>query len=1063
MGNENNEHIKEMLLAIEANIEFLKEEGNAQLIIRNGKFVNDIGDSYIYEFVLDFFQDIDLDTEIEIRTRNNSAGGKVISQDERRIQISLDKNIGPLVSEAKLIISSYYLLKLLHEKISGIESGETKLTNLAEKTFGLREVEISIDDEYKIPYALEDSSKLNQYQEGALRLSLGSEVSFIWGPPGTGKTQTIARIIEGFTNKGMSVLLLSHTNKATDGALKGLAKLLKKTEDYNNGKFVRVGKKDSIDEDLRRKYPLVIQENILEEMGLPIRKELDLLDFKKGKIINDLGSDEEILRDFDELKNISNEIEELENVDNEIKKQIGLLETNLDVLSGALNEINKKIERHQNEGFFVKLFLGSLENIIKEKTSTLIGIEKTKNLLKNQKDSRRIVNSKLKNFLVDKEEIHNRSKNKNIIEVRQRYDIGIKMLEDIEKQAGLLMKQIDELENNLIGGAKVVATTLTKSYSDKLVLNREYDCVIIDESSMAPLPALWCASGLAKRRVVIVGDFYQLPPVVKHRVLRDKKTEKEIAMEENLVRKWLSRDIFEVVGITEAIKNGNGSKIKWLKQLRVQYRMHPEIADIINTLIYSKSGNEFSLESDKTTFELGKNKLNKEPLKNLHVGIYNTSSIGSVAGRTDSGSYYNFYHAFLVAELARRASESGYKEIGIITPFRPQANLIQKILKDLGLDKDDLVTADTVHRFQGGEKEVVIFDLTTPNPTKLTDDKGSGGDDEKILNVAFSRAQEKCIVVADVEKVIKKHSASSLFREFFDYCFEKNIKVFSSEDVLDKYSLTTKTEKWLEKVYDAEKLTKEIHNSKLFSESDFYSRFVKDLFNADKEVIIDSPYIGAGRMKFIMPVFQHLRSKAINVFVITRQPSEHNDAMKYEATKVIEELEKIGVVVLTFKGQIHRKLAVIDRKIVWEGSLNILSQNDSKEVMRRFIGEETAKQMLGFLKLDKNIGKIGENNLCRCEYCQKPGAWYWTDKGMYGVWTFCLVGMHKKGAPPKTEAEIKEKKRTLTKVRKAAKKKTESGVPICQIHDVPMVKRNGRFGEFWGCPKYPKCRNVEKI
>jgi ssDNA-binding Zn-finger/Zn-ribbon topoisomerase 1 len=183
---------------------------------------------------------------------------------------------------------------------------------------------------------------------------------------------------------------------------------------------------------------------------------------------------------------------------------------------------------------------------------------------------------------------------------------------------------------------------------------------------------------------------------------------------------------------------------------------------------------------------------------------------------------------------------------------------------------------------------------------------------------------------------------------------------------------------------------------------------------------------------------------------------------------MIREMEQMGIVILPFKGQIHRKLAIIDREILWEGSLNILSQRDSKEVMRRFVGKETAKQMINFLRLDKNIGKIGENNILRCEYCNKPGSWYWTDRSMYGIWTFCLTGMHKRGAPPKTQKEIKERKKGLTNMRKSEKKKTEDGIPICQnrkVHeeDIPMIKREGRFGEFWGCPKYPRCKNVAKL
>jgi hypothetical protein len=186
--------------------------------------------------------------------------------------------------------------------------------------------------------------------------------------------------------------------------------------------------------------------------------------------------------------------------------------------------------------------------------------------------------------------------------------------------------------------------------------------------------------------------------------------------------------------------------------------------------------------------------------------------------------------------------------------------------------------------------------------------------------------------------------------------------------------------------------------------------------------------------------------------------------MQYQAEKEIKTFEELGIAVLPFKGKIHRKLAIIDRNILWEGSLNILSQRESGEYMRRSVGKATAQQVIHFLKIDKNIGKIGENNLQRCEFCKEPGAWYWTDKSKYGkLWTFCLVGRHKKGREPKSRAEREKAKAEDKKMRKSEKKMTEDGRPICPKHDLPMIKKKGPYGELWGCPNYPLCKVTHRI
>jgi hypothetical protein len=51
----------------------------------------------------------------------------------------------------------------------------------------------------------------------------------------------------------------------------------------------------------------------------------------------------------------------------------------------------------------------------------------------------------------------------------------------------------------------------------------------------------------------------------------------------------------------------------------------------------------------------------------------------------------------------------------------------------------------------------------------------------------------------------------------------------------------------------------------------------------------------------------------------------------------------------------HRKLAIIDRRLLWEGSLNMLSQNDSCEIMRRIESNSLATQMIHFARLDKYL------------------------------------------------------------------------------------------------------------
>lgn len=928
------------------------------------------------------------------------------------------------------------------------------------KTFKLKPASIA-SQEYKIPSS-SVSDLPNSSQENAIKLALGSEVTFIWGPPGTGKTQTIARVIEGFLSKNFSVLLIAHTNVATDGALLSVVKHLESSDDYREGKFLREG---SIQKPELKVYEMVIPTIVLEKRGLPIKNEIETLTKRIEEISLITSKSEIIIGQFQKIEILR---KEEENIKGDISnKENGIIsaKSTLSSIENQLSSIEQKIQAYQSKGFFGRIFSGlNLEKLTQQKSSLLIQSEKEKQKISAYTQVVKTAKIKLQRFVDERKKLETQVHDENLDRHKKIVEQTNSELKNLTEQRDLLRKQLEELADTLIKEAKVIATTLTKSYSSQVILNREYDCIVIDEASMAPLPALWCAAGLARQKVVVVGDFYQLPPIAKHKVLRPKeKSEEEIKREEILVEKWLKKDIFEISGVFSAIRSG--IKPDWLEQLKTQYRMHPDIAGVVNSLIYGRSGKQFELDSAENTRNNGKERLPKPPLEGSHIGIYDTSKIGSLPSRTDSGSYYNLYHAFLAVSLAKQALENGYQSIGIISPFRPQTNLIQKIIKDENLSKK--IEADTVHRFQGGEKQIIIFDTTTPQPTKLTDDQVEGGDDEKLLNVAFSRAKEKCIVIADVQKMDKKHSLSSLLRKFIQYCHEKDFPIISSEDILPKYSVNEKTEKWLQQINNVNSLVSDFENSHLFSETDFYPNFIKDLLNAKQEIVIDSPFITTERVRMLVPIFGHLINKGINIFILTRQPKEHNATMKYQATHEIKNFEDMGITVLPFIGNIHRKLAIIDRIILWEGSLNILSQRDSQEMMRRFKGKETAQQVMSFLKLDKNLGKIGENKLKRCEFCHEPGAWYWTDKSKYGgLWTFCLVSGHKLGAEPKSKEEKERNKSQVKELRGSKKEMTCEGVPICNNpkHDpVPMIKRKKFNREFWGCPKYPACKNTHKI
>jgi phosphatidylserine/phosphatidylglycerophosphate/cardiolipin synthase-like enzyme len=141
-------------------------------------------------------------------------------------------------------------------------------------------------------------------------------------------------------------------------------------------------------------------------------------------------------------------------------------------------------------------------------------------------------------------------------------------------------------------------------------------------------------------------------------------------------------------------------------------------------------------------------------------------------------------------------------------------------------------------------------------------------------------------------------------------------------------------------------------SSELFDEHSFYKAFSKDIRTAYSRIIIESPYITSRRAREITPLLKKAVNRGIKVTIYTRNPYRHDGILVTESINGIGILREAGVTVITCEDMRHRKLAVIDGYILWEGSLNMLSQNGSKEVMRRSVSNELCQQMLRFIRVE---------------------------------------------------------------------------------------------------------------
>ncbi|WP_108671062.1 AAA domain-containing protein [Peribacillus acanthi] len=333
-----------------------------------------------------------------------------------------------------------------------------------------------------------------------------------------------------------------------------------------------------------------------------------------------------------------------------------------------------------------------------------------------------------------------------------------KDLLEIEQKILGLEEKMRRKEKKLLEDAKIIGTTLAKAASDSTIYEQEFDLVIVDEASMAYIPYIGFAASLGKR-VIICGDFKQLPPIAQSR--------------HPLVHQCLRQDIFLEAGVTDSINQG--ILHPQLLLLSEQRRMHPQISAFTNQYIYH------SLVFDHSSVLAKRENLaQKLPFPNIASILVDTSGTGTFAAIDPiTKSRWNVWQLLLSFQLIKELLEGGTTSIGYITPYRTQAELMDILIEDIlnnEKKKADIISA-TVHRFQGSERDAIVFDTVDSLPFHKPGMLLTGPESERLLNVAITRTRGKFIHVSDVSFMKDRLNMNNTVRKLIVHQLEHKKRV----------------------------------------------------------------------------------------------------------------------------------------------------------------------------------------------------------------------------------------------------------------------------------------------
>ena len=571
----------------------------------------------------------------------------------------------------------------------------------------------------------------NASQKAAVEAALTNQVSIIQGPPGTGKTQTILNIIANLLLEDKSILVVSNNNSAVENVAEKLERegleflVAQLGNSENKGEFIR--KQIPYYPDMKSwelEEPSVIKRLAKEKLQIVSQMfddqtELAKLKAEYNALITEKKYNDQfnirIIKDGDWLKN---------------KPSVKLME--------LLNVCQLMVEQSKKPNLWLSL-----------KWSFILGFP-TLSLLR--KDLSGFI-AVLENAYYEarKSEIE---KDLDAITTRLHYNNLESSVKELTSSSLQLLKH--KMVKRYVGGNRSVFTikdlrlkaqkflkeypiVLSSTYKSNTNIGPDYvfDYVIMDEASQIDIKtgalALSCAMN-----AVIVGDDKQLPNVVNQEealVLNAIKATYNVDNCYNAVTHSFLKSCLEIF------------KEAPITLLREHYRCHPKIIEFCNQQFYD--GELISMTTDS-----GEDNV-------LQV-------VRTVKGNHARGHFNQREIDVIIEEVLPKYIDKG--SLGIITPYREQAQAINKILKQ------DI--ASTVHKYQGRECDTIIMSMVDNNPTAFSDDAN-------LFNVAISRAKTHLCIVTNGNEMPEDSNLSQLLSYIQYNNFEvKESKLRSIFDLL---------------------------------------------------------------------------------------------------------------------------------------------------------------------------------------------------------------------------------------------------------------------------------------
>lgn len=803
----------------------------------------------------------------------------VISRRSDGLDVETFIDLGEQIESATLTVDRSELLSVLAARLESAMSDPSSTSfngRLAAHVLNIAAIEAPADSDF-----VGAPDDLTSDQQEAFRRAIRNETTFLWGPPGTGKTVTLSAIAFHLFAQNKRILLVSHTNRAVDGVVLGLCKRIVGRSRVNlpEGSVVRVGQ--------------VSRKSLQSTFGAQISLE-QLAETHQRKVRERIA----LLRK--ERESCAKELEGL------------LYQQGLIAKQGVLQQELVNLQRLYGEARGSESSLATVLRVLRIRYGAGDGSGAS---IEDIKRSMKAVTGEILGVVTELEGVSGEEVHDRIQELQVRDEEMTDAIRDLESLA-------EDSSGSALQRARVVACTATQAVLRAHSLG-DFDVVIVDEGSMLPLPYLPFLAGLAREKVVVGGDFRQLPPIS--------------LSTSPAARMWFARDAFEVSGVVDLVDRGEEHPS--LAMLTTQFRGHEALSALINQRFYG--GKLSSQRKDPPVLDPART---PEWLTRGSVVLIDTSSLAP-QGQVENGSKVNLTHALVVRSLCGVLRSAGIaqstSDVGVIAPFRAQVSLLEDLLEEAELSN---VTVGTVHRFQGAERETIILDLTESAPHTLSSflggvslrDTGS-----RLLNVALSRAQARLLIVGDLTYLRTQLS-------------ERHVLHGVLTDIEGRGSIVDVREVLPDAVTPKADASVDPFVLQRFDGETYLAGATTDMRDARSSITISSSLIGERAAHVVGTVLKPVVERGVQVHVSVAEGGPEGDTQERDTCTRI--LESNGIAVVRSPADLHNGI-VVDDEIVWVGTRSHLR---CVEVPNLCMTRTVSRAAAAFLRreMERDIGAV---------------------------------------------------------------------------------------------------------